>query len=201
MGQNVNSYGRTSDDDRDFTDLICALGEIPGIERIRFTTSHPKDLSQRLIDCFGKVAPLCEHIHLPVQSGSDRVLKRMNRGYTAEDVPGEGRRAQEGLSGNQHHFGRDPGISRGRGRGLSGDVGSACAKSGLTISSPSSIQRGKERPPPGWISQVSRQREAGKADDSSGPPGGAHPGKKQGLCGTVRRRCLSKDRAKRSPGK
>ncbi len=84
LGQNVNSYGRTSDDDRDFTDLICALGEIPGIERVRFTTSHPKDLSKRLIDCFGKVAPLCEHIHLPVQSGSNRVLKRMNRGYTVE---------------------------------------------------------------------------------------------------------------------
>jgi len=84
LGQNVNSYGQTRNDGRDFTDLICALGEIPGIGRIRFTTSHPKDLSQRLIDCFGKVAPLCEHIHLPVQSGSDRVLKRMNRGYTTE---------------------------------------------------------------------------------------------------------------------
>jgi tRNA-2-methylthio-N6-dimethylallyladenosine synthase len=53
------------------------------MERIRFTTSHPKDLSARLIACFGGVASLCEHIHLPVQSGSDRVLRRMNRGYTA----------------------------------------------------------------------------------------------------------------------
>ncbi|MBA4422167.1 MAG: tRNA (N6-isopentenyl adenosine(37)-C2)-methylthiotransferase MiaB [Syntrophus sp. (in: bacteria)] len=84
LGQNVNSYGQTANDGRDFADLICALGEIPGIGRIRFTTSHPKDLSLRLIDCFGKVVPLCEHIHLPVQSGSDRVLRRMNRGYTAE---------------------------------------------------------------------------------------------------------------------
>jgi tRNA-2-methylthio-N6-dimethylallyladenosine synthase len=83
LGQNVNSYGRTSSDSRDFADLIRALGELSGIERIRFTTSHPKDLSPRLIGCFGEVAPLCEHIHLPVQSGSDRVLKRMNRGYTA----------------------------------------------------------------------------------------------------------------------
>ncbi len=84
LGQNVNSYGQTGNGGRDCADLICALGGIPGIGRIRFTTSHPKDLSPRLIDCFGKVAPLCEHIHLPVQSGSDRVLKRMNRGYTAE---------------------------------------------------------------------------------------------------------------------
>jgi tRNA-2-methylthio-N6-dimethylallyladenosine synthase len=83
LGQNVNSYGQTRNDGRDFTDLIYALGEIPGIGRIRFTTSHPKDLSPRLIGCFGKVAALCEHIHLPVQSGSDRVLRLMNRGYTA----------------------------------------------------------------------------------------------------------------------
>ena len=83
LGQNVNSYGKTSGGGPDFADLICALGNVAGIERIRFTTSHPKDLSPKLIDCFGKVASLCEHIHLPVQAGSDRVLKRMNRGYTA----------------------------------------------------------------------------------------------------------------------
>ena len=64
-------------------ELIGAIGEVAGIERIRFTTSHPKDLSPRLIACFGEVGSLCEHIHLPVQSGSDRVLGRMNRGYTA----------------------------------------------------------------------------------------------------------------------
>jgi tRNA-2-methylthio-N6-dimethylallyladenosine synthase len=84
LGQNVNSYGRTRGDGRDFVDLIRAIDAIPGIERIRFTTSHPKDLSEKLMDCFGKVAALCEHIHLPVQSGSDRVLGLMNRGYTAE---------------------------------------------------------------------------------------------------------------------
>src|SRR4030042_1118745 len=83
LGQNVNSYGKTSGGGPDFADLICALGNVAGIERIRFTTSHPKDISPKLIDCFGKVASLCEHIHLPVQAGSDRVLKRMNGGYTA----------------------------------------------------------------------------------------------------------------------
>jgi tRNA-2-methylthio-N6-dimethylallyladenosine synthase len=84
LGQNVNSYGQTQGEGSDFADLIRAIGEIPGIERIRFTTSHPKDLSPKLIACFGTVSALCEHIHLPVQSGSDRVLGRMNRGYTAE---------------------------------------------------------------------------------------------------------------------
>ncbi len=85
LGQNVNSYGRTGNGNPDFTDLIQSVDEISAIERIRFTTSHPKDLSPKLIASFGKVASLCEHIHLPVQSGSDRVLERMNRGYTAQD--------------------------------------------------------------------------------------------------------------------
>jgi len=82
LGQNVNSYGRTLPEGTDFAELIRAIGKVSGIERLRFTTSHPKDLSSRLVACFGEVASLCEHIHLPVQSGSDRVLLRMNRGYT-----------------------------------------------------------------------------------------------------------------------
>ena len=83
LGQNVNSYGRHGGDGVDFSGLIRRLGQIDGIRRIRFTTSHPRDLSDELIRCFAEVEPLCEHIHLPVQSGSDRVLAAMNRGYTA----------------------------------------------------------------------------------------------------------------------
>lgn len=85
LGQNVNSYGRTLAEAPDFADLLGAIGKVGGIERIRFTTSHPKDLSQRLIDCFGEVGSLCEHIHLPFQAGSDRVLKGMKRGYTSRE--------------------------------------------------------------------------------------------------------------------
>jgi tRNA-2-methylthio-N6-dimethylallyladenosine synthase len=85
LGQNVNSYGQTLPGGIDFAELIGAIGKVPGIERIRFTTSHPKDLSQRLIACFGEIDSLCEHIHLPVQSGSDRVLGRMNRGYAVAE--------------------------------------------------------------------------------------------------------------------
>jgi tRNA-2-methylthio-N6-dimethylallyladenosine synthase len=84
LGQNVNSYGQTVSGGPDFADLVYAIAEIKGISRIRFTTSHPKDLSARLIACFGRVSALCEHLHLPMQSGSDRILKRMNRGYTSE---------------------------------------------------------------------------------------------------------------------
>jgi tRNA-2-methylthio-N6-dimethylallyladenosine synthase len=101
LGQNVNSYGKTLTEGTDFAELISAIGNVPGIERIRFTTSHPKDLSPRLIACFGKIDSLCEHIHLPVQSGSDRVLGRMNRGYTVaayREKVGVLRKASPGIS-------------------------------------------------------------------------------------------------------
>jgi tRNA-2-methylthio-N6-dimethylallyladenosine synthase len=85
LGQNVNSYGKAIGNGHDFADLLREIGSIGGIERIRFTTSHPKDLSDRLVRCFSEVDKLCEHIHLPVQTGSDRVLKMMNRCYTNAD--------------------------------------------------------------------------------------------------------------------
>ena len=81
LGQNVNSYGSRGEGG-DFASLIRRVSEINGIERIRFMTSHPKDISAPLIDCFSEVDKLCSHIHLPVQSGNDRVLQMMNRGYT-----------------------------------------------------------------------------------------------------------------------
>ncbi len=85
LGQNVNSYGSTLSGDTDFPGLLRMIGKIKGIERIRFTTSHPKDLSEKLAGCFGDIEGLCEHIHLPVQSGSDDVLKMMRRGYTVQE--------------------------------------------------------------------------------------------------------------------
>lgn len=85
LGQNVNSYGTTLHNGSNFSSLLKEIGDTTRIERIRFTTSHPKDLSDDLITCFTEVDPLCEHIHLPVQSGSDNILKRMNRHYTSED--------------------------------------------------------------------------------------------------------------------
>jgi tRNA-2-methylthio-N6-dimethylallyladenosine synthase len=82
LGQNVNSYGKGVVGEPDFADLLSRINEVEGLQRIRFTTSHPQDLSERLIQAFSKLDKLCEHIHLPFQSGSDRVLKRMHRGYT-----------------------------------------------------------------------------------------------------------------------
>ncbi len=85
LGQNVNSYGSTLGNGSNFSTLLREINRIDGIRRIRFTTSHPKDLSDELIECFGSVEKLCEHIHLPVQSGSDQILRRMNRRYTKAD--------------------------------------------------------------------------------------------------------------------
>lgn len=83
LGQNVNSYGK-KEGFLSFAELLKQVNNIEGILRIRFTTSHPKDISDDLIEAFNSLEKLCSHIHLPVQSGSNKVLKRMNRKYTRE---------------------------------------------------------------------------------------------------------------------
>ncbi|MFQ5441975.1 MAG: tRNA (N6-isopentenyl adenosine(37)-C2)-methylthiotransferase MiaB [Thermodesulfobacteriota bacterium] len=82
LGQNVNSY--RGDKGLNFTGLLKKVSQIENIERVRFVTSHPKDISEELIYLFGEEPKLCRHLHLPVQSGSDRILRRMKRGYTVE---------------------------------------------------------------------------------------------------------------------
>ena len=85
LGQNVNSYGKLTPGELSFAELLHRVDVIDGLERIRFTTSHPQDLSSELIEAFANCAHLCEHLHLPVQSGSDSVLARMRRGYTRQE--------------------------------------------------------------------------------------------------------------------
>jgi tRNA-2-methylthio-N6-dimethylallyladenosine synthase len=84
LGQNVNSYGRSLPEPLTFPQLLRRLNRLPGLHRLRFATSHPRDLSPELINTFGELPALCEHLHLPVQSGANRILRRMNRGYTRE---------------------------------------------------------------------------------------------------------------------
>ena len=85
LGQNVNAYRGAMEDGEiaDFALLLEYVHEIPGIERIRYTTSHPREMTARIIDCYRKLPKLVSHLHLPVQAGSDRVLAAMKRGYTA----------------------------------------------------------------------------------------------------------------------
>ncbi|EGO62096.1 tRNA (N6-isopentenyl adenosine(37)-C2)-methylthiotransferase MiaB [Acetonema longum] len=84
LGQNVNSYGKDRQDDIDFADLLNSTDEIEGIERIRYMTSHPRDMNAEVIEAIRSGKKLCEHFHLPIQSGSDTILKEMNRGYTTD---------------------------------------------------------------------------------------------------------------------
>ena len=98
LGQNVNAYRgpmATSGDVADLATLIEYLAEIDGLERIRYTTSHPKEMTQALIDVYRRVPKLASHLHLPVQSGSDRILAAMKRGYTALEYKSIVRRVRE----------------------------------------------------------------------------------------------------------
>ena len=85
LGQNVNSYRWEEGENGDFVSLLRKLNKLEDLLRLRFTTSHPKDLSDDLIECFANLDKLCPHIHLPFQAGSNPVLKRMKRGYTREE--------------------------------------------------------------------------------------------------------------------
>ncbi|MDY2938553.1 MAG: tRNA (N6-isopentenyl adenosine(37)-C2)-methylthiotransferase MiaB [Fusicatenibacter sp.] len=84
LGQNVNSYGKNLEHPISFAELLTEVEKIEGLERIRFMTSHPKDLSDELIEVMAKSKKVCRHLHLPLQSGSSRILKQMNRRYTKE---------------------------------------------------------------------------------------------------------------------
>jgi tRNA-2-methylthio-N6-dimethylallyladenosine synthase len=97
LGQNVNAYQGALHDggSADFAFLLEMVHEIPGIERIRYTTSHPREMTQRLIDCYGKLPKLVSHLHLPVQSGSDRILAAMKRGHSVLEFKSIVRRLRE----------------------------------------------------------------------------------------------------------
>ena len=84
LGQNVNSYGKNLEQPMSFAQLLREIEKIDGLKRIRFMTSHPKDLSDELIEVMGSSEKICRHLHLPVQSGSSRILEKMNRRYTKE---------------------------------------------------------------------------------------------------------------------
>lgn len=84
LGQNVNAYGKDLSEDTSFSALLTDLNSIDGLDRIRFTTSHPRDMGSDLVAALAQLEKVCEHLHLPVQAGSSRLLKRMNRGYSRE---------------------------------------------------------------------------------------------------------------------
>lgn len=99
LGQNVNSYGKTLEEPMSFADLLRKVEKVPGLERIRFMTPHPKDLSDDLIDVMAHSKKVCSHMHLPMQSGSTRLLKAMNRHYTKEQYLELAKKIKERIPG------------------------------------------------------------------------------------------------------
>jgi len=99
IGQNVNSYSKKSKENNDFCGLLHLIHEVAGLERIRFVTSHPKDLSRSVIAAMASLPKICEALHLPVQSGSDRILQMMNRGYSRSDYLEKVERLREAIPG------------------------------------------------------------------------------------------------------
>ncbi|MBO4411772.1 MAG: tRNA (N6-isopentenyl adenosine(37)-C2)-methylthiotransferase MiaB [Lachnospiraceae bacterium] len=99
LGQNVNSYGKTLQDPVSFASLLDRAANVPGIERVRFMTSHPKDLSEELIEVIAGNEKICRHFHLPLQSGSDRILREMNQHYTKDKYLELARRLRDRVPG------------------------------------------------------------------------------------------------------
>ena len=99
LGQNVNSYGKTLEEPMSFAELLREVEKVEGLERIRFMTPHPKDLSDDLIEVMATSKKVCKHMHLPMQSGSSRLLKLMNRHYTKEQYVALAKKIQERIPG------------------------------------------------------------------------------------------------------
>jgi tRNA-2-methylthio-N6-dimethylallyladenosine synthase len=97
LGQRVNAYGRDFKDGTELADLLRLVNDIPELERIRFLTSYPKDVSDRLIAAIAELEKVCEHIHLPIQAGNDQVLTNMRRGYTRDDYVNIARRLRAAI--------------------------------------------------------------------------------------------------------
>ncbi|MCK8817683.1 tRNA (N6-isopentenyl adenosine(37)-C2)-methylthiotransferase MiaB [Natroniella sulfidigena] len=85
LGQNVNSYGKDFEEEIDFADLLTEINQVEGLARIRYMTSHPRDFSDKLVETISQLDKVCNHFHLPVQAGSNKILKKMNRNYTKEE--------------------------------------------------------------------------------------------------------------------
>ena len=124
LGQNVNSY-RDPEGKLSFAELLAAVGQVPGIRRVRFTTSHPRDFTRDIVEAIDAFPTLCDHVHLPVQSGSSRVLKMMAREYTPRLVPGADQLDQGGAAANLAFDGHHRRLSGGDAGRLHPDHGPA----------------------------------------------------------------------------
>ena len=158
MGQNVNSYGKNLEQPVTFAELLSEVVKIDGIRRVRFMTSHPKDLSDELIRVMASSDKICRHLHLPLQSGSTRILTAMNRRYTKEQYLDLVERIRDRHSGHRpddgHHRGLSGRDAGGRGRDHRCDT-DVCA---LTTPLPSSTPNAPGRRPLPWKTRCRRMQ-------------------------------------------
>ena len=147
LGQNVNAYHGTGPDGRAWTlaKLLRRLAEVPSIERLRFTTSHPLDMDEELIALFGEEPKLMPYLHLPFQSGSDRILKAMNRRHTRRRIRDGDRQGARGTARHRAVHRHYCGLSRGDRRRLRSDLGAGRREPASPRPSPSNTARDPER--------------------------------------------------------
>ena len=129
----------------DFAELLERLNAIEGLERIRFASPHPRHVTPRMIEAMRDLPKVCRHLHLPVQSGSTRVLAAMRRRYTREELPAAGRRPPRGHAGHRALDRYDRRVPRRDGRGLRRDAVADARRPGITACSRSSTRRGRTR--------------------------------------------------------
>ena len=123
LGQNVDSYGHDLPDDPDLGDLLVEINDIEGLERVRFLTSHPNDMTDHIIDTVAELDKVCEHFNLPFQAGDDEVLARMRRGYTGRPLPPSGGPDPGACAQRVAQHGRDRRLLRRDGRSVRADDG------------------------------------------------------------------------------
>ena len=145
LGQNVNSY-RDPEGKSSFAELLAGVGQVPGIRRVRFTTSHPRDFTRDIVDAIDAVPTLCDHVHLPVQSGSSRVFKMMAREYTREWYLERISWIKAARSGRSRFRPTSLSVFPARPRTISSRPWTCSPKSSTIASSDSSTRRGRTRP-------------------------------------------------------
>ena len=142
LGQNVNSY-RDPSGTKSFAELLHAVGTIPGIRRVRFTTSHPRDFTKDIVDVIDATPTLCDHVHLPVQSGSTSILRAMAREYTRDWYLERISWMKAAEARHFDHVGHHRRLPGRDGSGPDGDRDAARRGAVTTQFSPSSIRRGR----------------------------------------------------------
>ena len=161
LGQNVNSYRDPSPAGWDFATLLDQVGKVPGIRRVRFTTSHPRDFKKSIVDAIEANTALCNHVHLPVQSGSTRVLAAMQRLYTREEYMeriGWMKASRRPIAITYRYHRRVPGRDRGRPGGYARVCWTKCSTIRFSVSS---TPGGRIPRPCGWTIRLPKKRRPG----------------------------------------